>query len=222
MENNLDMTTNIEKPNYFIMFPTYLLEELTHSECILCGLLTSLAKSTGYAYPSNNMLADTMSVSIETIQRYLNKLETKGYIKREIDNGVARKIWVTSKMIGGNLKTETSTHLNNDTPPPQIQGTDIYTNNNKSNKYTNIFEQVWVLYGKVGNKLTASRAWDKLNRHTQRLVFEHIPKYIENHRTHKKLEYVPHLSTYLNGRRWEDELPYKLIEDITNQVVKWD
>jgi DNA-binding MarR family transcriptional regulator len=218
------MSTNIEKPNYFIMFPTYLLEELTHSECILCGLLTSLAKSTGYAYPSNNMLAETLSVSYETIQRYLTKLESKGYIRRQMSTDYGRRIYLTSKLIGGNLNNAMGTHVKNDTPPPQIQGMNSITNISKSNRYnyTNEFDHVWDLYGKVGNKLTAFRSWERLTKIEQREIVEHIPRYITNHKNHQKMDFVPHLTTYLNGRRWEDELPYKVTAENDNQVVEWD
>ena len=229
MENNITQNKDMEKPNYFITFPSYLLKELSPQECVLCGLLTSLSKTEGYAFPSNKMLAETMSCSTETIQRVLLKLETNGYIIRESDNGVGRKIWVTSKMIGGNLKSEVLPHVKNDVPPPQILNPYIYTNNNnkdisKDNKlvYTDEFNTLWDLYLKVGNKMTAFNVWSKMTTADKKAVAEHIPSYIQRHKETSNLSFIPHLTTYLRQRRWADELPYgsDKVKELTN--VSWD
>lgn len=219
----------MEKPNYFITFPSYLLRELSAQECVLCGLLTSLSKTEGYAYPSNNMLAQTMSCSIETIQRLLLKLENEGYIVRETNLGYGRKIWVTSKMIGGNLKTDAPPHLNNEVPPPQKLGTYINTNTNNENSnkykkgsYTSDFDIVWNAYLKVGNKMTAFAVYSKLTSQEKADIAVHIPTYILRHQETGNVAYIPHLTTYLRQRRWEDELPYgnDKQQQLTN--VSWE
>lgn len=218
----------MEKPNYFITFPSYLLKELTSQECVLCGLLTSLSKTEGYAYPSNKMLADTMSCSIETIQRLLLKLEGEGYIKRETNLGYGRKIWVTSKMIGGNLKSEVPPPVRNDVPPPQKLGTYINTNTNNlnsnrnKNMYTEEFNDVWNDYLKVGNKVTSFSVWSKMTSTDKELVKAHVPIYIQRHKDTGNVSYIPHLTTYLRQRRWEDELPYASDKQKELTNVSWD
>lgn len=222
---NLTQNKDSGKGQYFITFPTYLLQHLTAQECVICGLLASLSTSKGWAFPSNRMLAETMSCSIETIQRVLLKLEKEGYIIREQDKGYGRKVWVTSKMIGGNLKSDIPPTSNLTPPSPQILGTDIkdYTNKviSSKDKYDPAFEEVWKSYEKRGVKTTSYSAWKRLPQKDKDAVIKHVPEYVHNHLATGNIRWLPHFSTYLNQRRWEDELPYELkVSQSPN--VSWD
>ena len=84
----------------------------------------------------------------------------------------------------------------------------LYDNTNDNNEFLDI----WSLYGKVGNKTTAMAKYNRLTKKDKESVKEHIPKYIKNHFDNDKQEFIPHFTTYLNQRRWEDDLPYKLKE----------
>lgn len=75
------------------------------------------------------------------------------------------------------------------------------------------FENVWSLYGRIGNKKTSSEKWDSLTSKEQETILQHIPIYINNHKDNDKLEFLPHFTTYLNQKRWDDELPYKNTEN---------
>jgi len=75
------------------------------------------------------------------------------------------------------------------------------------------FEEVWSAYGRVGNKQTSKGIWKKLKPKEREEIQKHIPRYINNHKSNDKLKYVPHFTTYLNQRRWEDELPYQEINN---------
>ena len=67
----------------------------------------------------------------------------------------------------------------------------------------------WDLYQKKGIKATAIRSFQKLRKDEIELILTHIPKYIEAHRAASKMEFIPHFSTYLNQKRFNDELPYQ-------------
>jgi hypothetical protein len=83
-------------------------------------------------------------------------------------------------------------------------------NNVKDNANDNSdFSFVWSLYGKVGNRSTSMAKYNKLTKKEKEAIVNHIPLYIKNHKDNDKLEFVPHFTTYLNQRRWEDKLPYK-------------
>jgi hypothetical protein len=174
------------------------------------------------------MLAETMSCSIETIQRLLLKLEGEGYITRETNLGYGRKIWVTSKMIGGNLKSDVPPPVRNDVPPPQKLGTYNNTNNTNENSnknkyiYTEEFNDVWDAYLKVGNKVTSFSVWSKMTIPDKEAVKVHIPQYIQRHKDTGNVNYIPHLTTYLRQRRWEDELPYSTDKQKELTNVSWD
>ena len=75
------------------------------------------------------------------------------------------------------------------------------------------FEEVWSAYGRVGNKKTSKDKWKTLKPKERDEIQKHIPIYINNHKSNDKLKYIPHFTTYLNQRRWEDELPYQEINN---------
>lgn len=96
-------------------------------------------------------------------------------------------------------------------------------NNNKeltnvSNDPTieSIFEWFWNAYQKKGNKKISFTAFKKLNKTDMIQIKEHLPKYLDNHHRNKKMEFLPHFSTYINQRRWEDKLPYENSQEKTN------
>ena len=71
------------------------------------------------------------------------------------------------------------------------------------------FENVWSMYRRKGNKQTALTAFIRLTKKHKLEIEKHIPIFIQNHVDNDKLEYLPHFSSYINQKRWEDDLPYK-------------
>jgi hypothetical protein len=229
-----------DKPNYFIMFPSHLMETLNPTDCIMMGLLISLAKRDGYAYPSNKMLEEFFNCSTDKIGRVLNNLETGGYIKREIvrdsnNQIVSRKIYPLSALMSIPIRKDADTlSANNDIPLsadlqipyPQICGDidiNIYSNNKDIDKVDNIFNEIWEFYGKRGNKKTSHALFHKLNKNDLEAIRTHLPTYIENHKQNNKLEFLPHLTTYIRQRRYEDDLPYlNTKKDLTKTLIDWN
>ena len=67
------------------------------------------------------------------------------------------------------------------------------------------FDDFWAVYPRRVAKLAASKAWAKLTSADQIAACQALPV----HRalwSERSLEHVPHAATWLNGRRWEDEL----------------
>lgn len=229
-----------EKPNYFIMFPSHLMETLNPTDCIMMGLLISLAKRDGYAYPSNKMLEEFFQCSTDKIGRILNNLETGGYIKREIvkdsnNQIVSRKIYPLSALMQIPIRKSADTLSANEELPlsanlgipyPQKCG-DIDIINYNSNKDINIidsiFNELWDFYGKRGNKKTSHALFQKLSKNDLEAIRKHLPSYVDNHKQNNKLEFLPHLTTYIRQRRWEDSLPYlNTKKDLTKTLINWD
>jgi hypothetical protein len=73
----------------------------------------------------------------------------------------------------------------------------------------NLFDELWALYTKQGNKKTSNSAFNNLTKKEIEIVKLHIPNYIKNHIDNDKMNFLPHFSTYLNQKRFNDELPYK-------------
>ena len=67
------------------------------------------------------------------------------------------------------------------------------------------FNQFWNLYPRKVKKFVAMRTWNRLSKKE----IDEIFKVLEDHMIRWKeteIQYVPHASTWLNQKRWEDEL----------------
>ena len=67
--------------------------QLSGTDKLIYGLLTSLSIKTGYAFASNGKLADILNCSKSTISRTLERLEQLHLIRRDFDKR-QRKIYL--------------------------------------------------------------------------------------------------------------------------------
>jgi hypothetical protein len=81
-----------------------------------------------------------------------------------------------------------------------------------------IFEWFWNAYQKVGVKKKSFSAFKNLDKSEMIEIKNHLPKFLENHYRNNKMEFLPHFSTYINQRRWENKLPY---EDKKEKINNW-
>lgn len=82
------------------------------------------------------------------------------------------------------------------------------TNKGPKNRIDELFEHIWIAYGKKGTKQTALAKFRKLSKDDMKAIMGHVEQYVQNHKDNGKLEFLPHFTTYINQRRWMDELPY--------------
>ena len=76
-------------------------------------------------------------------------------------------------------------------------------NENKDN-INIVFDIFWSLYNKkVGDKSACEKKWNNLKDTDRQKIIDTLPSFIN---TIEDKQYQPHPSTYLNQRRWEDEL----------------
>ena len=67
------------------------------------------------------------------------------------------------------------------------------------------FDEFWKLYPRKIAKLATQRSWKRLKNKDIESIF----KVLHNHLIrwkYKDIQFVPHASTWINQRRWEDEL----------------
>ena len=87
------------KPNYYSIIPANIRydNDLKANEKLLYGEITALANKEGYCWASNNYFAELYDVSRRSIINWINHLEKRGYIYKEIDKskGNKRKIYIT-------------------------------------------------------------------------------------------------------------------------------
>lgn len=214
------MKNENEELGMFVLFPTEYLEHMTARQAVLMGMLIGMAKKSGYAYPSNKTIGTILNMTTITVQRELAILEQGGFLTRELIRDesmqiIARRIYpniktdmgVISKLRGGVIS---------DLIPPSYQNCNSNKDNTISinNKSIHEFEHFWNLYQKKGVRATAQKAFGKLRNDEKELLLTFIPKYIQNHEDAGKKEFIPHFSTFLNQKRWNDELPYQKINVI--------
>ena len=69
-----------------------------------------------------------------------------------------------------------------------------------------MWESFWALYPRHVAKLAARKAWAKVDPSKHVEILEALVSWRQVWRD-KDPEYLPHGATWLNGERWEDELP---------------
>jgi len=111
---------------------------------ILFGCLVGLAINEGYAYPTDEQLAQMFEVNERQIKRWLNDLEEKGYIHRETQNkphknekGVfywkrERKIYVNGAFSKNVCESDKKVPIGSDFKVPIIEGDKKVPVNSKS------------------------------------------------------------------------------------------
>lgn len=68
------------------------------------------------------------------------------------------------------------------------------------------FDDFWTLYPKRVAKRDAEKAWNRLSEDERMQAVVAVSKWRRIWMA-RDLQYAPHASTWLNGARWEDELP---------------
>lgn len=74
------------------------------------------------------------------------------------------------------------------------------------------FERFWALYPRHTARAAAVKAWDKLKPDLElcRVMANAIRAQIKSTQWLEGPEHIPHPSTWLNGARWQDEMPDKV------------
>jgi len=68
------------------------------------------------------------------------------------------------------------------------------------------FSEFWRLYPRKEGKQIAAQSWGKLSVEERRLAIEDVPKRAAANWAGREMQHVPHAATYLNQRRWLDEI----------------
>lgn len=69
------------------------------------------------------------------------------------------------------------------------------------------FEQFWSIYPKKIARLAAKKAFLRLTPDQQDKALESLPAHCRYWAETSSPQFIPHASTFLNGERFEDELP---------------
>jgi hypothetical protein len=200
----------------------YLDERLSPLDKIILAEIDSLDLSDKGCYASNKYIADFCQCSESKVTKSIAKLIEYGYLyvqsfdgrKRELRSRLSHYAIETGKKYEAdkqNLRESNNRLLKKN----------IKNSSRKSEPSTDgMFDTFWKAYPRKVNKQAAEKAFNKLNPSEN--LFKAIMAGLENHKKSKQWtdpQYIPHASTWLNGKRWEDEL-----ESAANpqQQPEWD
>ena len=224
VENQKSMTPEeTAKPSYWAVLPAAIRydPEIPANAKLLYAEISSLTDSRGYCWASNAYFERLYDLSERTIVRLIRALENAGYI-RILDAGggsARRKIAAGINPLAGTPDKNVSTPLTKMSVPPDKNVRENRKENRKKNNppkapqgaawEPEMFERFWKLYPRKRDKLKALRAWDKLK--ADRKLMQTMSAALKAQMATEEWQRdngraIPYPSTWINNRRWEDEL----------------
>lgn len=218
-------TSAADEPQYWAVIPSPVRydEHLTPSEKLLYGEISSLTGKTGYCFASNAYFAALYGLTERTIRRMLADLHEQGYIRIEDGNGgrQRRRIYAGINPLALNPDKNVREPGQKCPGNPDKNVPRISKENNKANNPPKApqgaesvpawkpdrFAGLWDYYPRHTSKQAAAKAWEKL-KPSDELIAE-IGRALRRQKACDEWQRgvgIPYLSTYLNQRRWEDEL----------------
>lgn len=223
-----------EHPGYHAIIPSDIRydDELPPLAKLLYGELTALSNREGFCWASNRYFADLYKVTETTIQNHIGKLEKRGYIRREVVRDernavVGRRIYAgifvvtpSPKKIGEGspkklgetpqkilVENNTSIIDTSNNPPKAPQGGRRRREPKKAPDWKpDRFAAFWKYYPRGESKQATIAAWDRLKPSDE--LIDTIARALKRQKASEEWQRgigIPHASTYLNQRRWEDE-----------------
>ena len=225
--------SEFEKPGYWAVIPAGVRynEQIPPNAKLLYAEISSLTQEDGYCWATNEYFHKVFGFSERTIQNLLNSLLNAGYIRIENGDSKKRKIYAGINPLRSlnetnpakNCGVEPRRNLRGN--PAEICGVDekhiINKNNIKNTKddrvcawMTERFDGLWNYYphDKRGSKQRAVKAWNQLRPDSE--TIDDIARglqYLQSTDEWQRGIGIPHVSTFLNNRCWEDAL--ELLEE---------
>src|SRR6185312_511968 len=80
-----------------------------------------------------------------------------------------------------------------------------------STESADLFAEFWLIYPRHVAKVAAKRAWLRLTRREKVAALDALVAWRRIWLQRDEPEFIPHPASWLNGERWEDELPAEWI-----------
>jgi len=174
-------------------------------------------------FPSVARLAVDCEMSERSVHYHIDELERRGLISRRQRtkaNGIKTSNDYTLHMSENpdlqNLQNGTAKSAVSDLQ--NLQSNLVSNNHVKDNlKNMAIFDDLWKMYPKKVGKGQARKAFSAALRKVDHdKIHLALIEYVRSTQGDDK-KYLPHLSTWLNGERWDDELQEKSLQDMTSE-----
>ena len=200
-------------------------KELRPNAKLLYGEISALATREGYCWASNAYFGDLFDLAPKTVAQLIGQLERKGYVRVEIvrdeatNEVVQRRIWAdvftVTQVCTPPLKNKGRSPQKCGDPPPKTGGRNNINNNitpynppegGCADEMEERFERFWAAYPRKTNRQKARQRFMRIKPSEELLacILADLKRRTDSGEW-AEVEYIPHASTYLNGRRWEDE-----------------
>ena len=172
---------------------------------------------TGKCFPSLARLCKVTEMGKTALVGHLDALENLGLIERirkYDNNGAFKSTDYVLRLKDDTLVRNTDNPCSDFTPPlVRNANTNLGSNNLGSKPNTSsddevdyYFDQLWSLYPRKVGKGQARKAFKAASK--KKDFYDLLPKLMDYVQTleGKDKQFIPHLATWLNGERWEDEV----------------
>ena len=221
-----------EKPAFWAVIPAQVRydENLPPNAKLLYAEISSLTDQTGYCFASNAYFRRLFGLSERTVQNLLKSLRDRGYIRildgdggsgrRKIYAGInplsqnpAENCGVTPQKIAGvpakNCGDNIKDNKKENNPPTAPKGSQRAKSKDLSSPEWKParFAAFWKFYPVHKSRQAAVRAWDRLKPADE--LIAQMGKALRRQMATdewKRGVGIPYPATYLNQRRWEDEI----------------
>lgn len=206
----------MEKPSYFAILTADVRYDKTLKPLarLLYAEITALCNKEGYCWAGNQYFADLYEVDKNTVSGWIGQLKTRGYITVQLEykEGTKQILHRYIRINGEGIHKIIDTSIQKDGYPiNEIIEVNKTINNTVNNTVNNkdYFSQFWDFYPRKAGKESARKAWEKLqpNEELMTLIANNIQERIDKGEWRKdNKSYILHASTFLNQKRWEDEV----------------
>jgi len=206
----------MDKPAYYAIIPATVRydKRLTPNAKLLYGEITALCHQEGYCWAGNQYFADLYEVSKTSISTWIGNLKDAGHITVEMNYKEGSKHILNRyiRILGEGIQENLDTPTRKLEHPIQENLRDNNTVNTTSNITVNNigdFDSFWRFYPRKAGKEAARKAWAKLrpDTHIMQMIADNVKERVEKGEWRKDNQsYILHASTYLNQKRWEDEV----------------
>jgi len=205
---------------------------------VLCALLSFMFGKKTWCYPTRTTIAKHCNLPVCKISSATTRLVLLGWLIKEGNGGKSCSSLYTFTIPEMFRDTDvdqvTVTDLVTITEAVTIDVTDSVIRKKETIKIKNIetmiddsFEKFWNTFPKKASKHAAKRKWIELSPDTllQAQIIDAVVFSSTQNREwlQDNGKYIPHASTYLSDRRWEDQLPtdhnkFKKINTISHHL----
>jgi hypothetical protein len=85
------------------------------------------------------------------------------------------------------------------------------------------FDEFWKMYPRKTNKAKATKIWSKQTHQVREKIMSALPSHVAHWQAKGTMpEFIPHPTTWLNDKRWEDELSQVQITTEESATDKWN